>query len=128
VGLDLGQPAAARAPAEAKPAEPPAETDPERVKAEVGVGLKGRSLDEHEGVLVTPARAYFAARERLIFEVAVPKALQLYEATHGSAPRSQEEFMSQVIEPNQIRLPELPPGRRYVYDPETKELMVERTM
>src|SRR5687768_11564956 len=28
----------------------------ERVEAGVGVGLKGRSLDEHEGIYVTPAK------------------------------------------------------------------------
>jgi len=75
---------------------------------------------------VTPAKAYFSARERIVFEIAVPKALQLYEATNGSPPRSHEEFMTQVIEAQGIKLPELPPGQRYVYDPQTKELMVER--
>jgi hypothetical protein len=110
----------------AETAEPVTEPETERVKAEAGVGAKGRSLDEHEGLLVTPAKAYFSARERIVFDVAVPKALQLYEATNGSPPGSHEEFMTQVIQAQGIQLPDLPSGQNYVYDPEKKELMVER--
>ncbi len=109
----------------AEPAEP-ATGDTERVKAEAGVGKRGRSLDPHEGLIVTPAKAYFTVRERLVFETQVPAALKLYEAATGNAPKSQEEFMTKVIEENKIELPELPAGQRYVWDPETKELMVER--
>ena len=107
---------------------PDEEPQTERVQAKAGVGAKGRSLDPHQGLVVTPARTYFTARERLIFEAQVPHALKMYEATHGQAPRTHEEFMAQVIEANQISLPDLPPDRRYVYDPETKELMVERSL
>lgn len=120
------QPAPADEPA--MPVEPaaPAEPDTERVEAKAGVGAKGRSLDEHEGVYVTPAKTLFTVREKVIFEIEVPNALKLYEATNGNPPRTHEEFMSQVIEANGVRLPELPAGQRYVWDPETKELMVER--
>ena len=34
--------------------------------------------------------------------------------------------MENVIKANQIKLPVLPPGHKYVYDPATKQLMVER--
>jgi len=56
----------------------------------------------------------------------VPHALQLYEASNGAAPKTHDEFMENVIKANQIKLPVLPPGHKYVYDPETKQLMVER--
>ncbi len=114
--------------AEEETPQPDEEPESERVRAEAGVGAKGRSLDPHQGVVVTPARTYFTVRERMVFEAQIPSALQMYEATHGHAPRSHEEFMSQVIEANRISLPDLPPDRRYVYDPETKELMVERSL
>jgi hypothetical protein len=52
--------------------------------------------------------------------------MQLYEATNGKKPTTHEEFMEQIIRANQIVLPELPAGQRYVYDPETGELMVEK--
>jgi hypothetical protein len=98
----------------------------ERVKAEKGVGIKGRSLDEHQGMLVTPAKAYFSVRERVVFEIQIPEAVKLFKATNGSGPKSHEDFMAQIVDANQIHLPELPPGQRYVYDPEKEELMVER--
>lgn len=107
-----------------------AEPETERVRAEVGVGQKGRSLDKYDegvqSVIAQPARSLFAAKERVVFEIQIPKAMQLYKALHGSGPQSHEQFMSEIIEANQIALPQLPSGQRYVYVPETEELMVER--
>jgi hypothetical protein len=105
---------------------PPSQPPTEVVKAEKGVGLKGRSLDPYEGALVTPAKAYFAAKERIAFEIEVPHALALYEATNGEGPKSHEQFMKEIIEANRIKLPVLPPGHEYLYDPEAKQLMVKR--
>jgi len=34
--------------------------------------------------------------------------------------------MEKVIKANMIQLPELPEGHKYVYDPATKTLMVEK--
>jgi hypothetical protein len=100
--------------------------DMERVKAEKGVGQAGRSLDPYEGALVTPAKVYFSVRERIVFEDQIPKVLQLYKATNDKTPKSFEELKAQVLDPNQIRLPDLPPGQRYVWDPKAEELQVER--
>ena len=116
---------------DATPAVPePSETaspDAQRIKADVGVGAKGRGLDKFQGgVLVTPAKAYFTLRERAIFQIQIPQAMQMYQALHGSAPQSHDQFMKEIIQANQIRLPELPAEQRYVYDPQAKELMVER--
>jgi hypothetical protein len=123
IEMELTPPA--QAPSPAPPAaEIPA--DMERVKAEKGVGIKGRSLDEHQGMLVTPAKAYFSVRERVVFEIQIPEAVKLFKATNGNGPKSHDEFMAQIIDANQIQLPELPAGQRYVYDPEKEELMVER--
>jgi hypothetical protein len=120
---------AARPTAPAAPQAPPspaAAANTERVRAEKGVGIKGRSLDQYEGAVVTPAKAFFSTKERIAFEIEVPKALQLYEASSGESPKTNQEFMDNVIKANQIKLPMLPPGHKYVYDPETKQLMVER--
>lgn len=123
-GPELAPPAQAQA-APAEPAAEPA-VEMEQVKAERGVGAAGRSLDEHAGLLVTPAKAYFSVRERAVFDIQIPEALKLFKATNGNGPRSHDDFMAQVIEANQIQLPELPDGQRYVYDPQTEQLMVER--
>jgi hypothetical protein len=105
---------------------PPVET--ETVKAQVGVGKRGRSLDEYEGVVVTPAKSLFAVKERLIFEDAIPYALTLFNASEGRFPKSHEEFWEKIVKANNLeaQMPELPEGHRYKYDPETHELMVER--
>jgi hypothetical protein len=105
---------------------PTPQPETELVEAKKGVGLKGRSLDEYSGPIVTPAKTYFAAKERIAFEIEVPHALSLYEASNGHAPKTHEEFMTNIIQANRIKLPVLPPGHEYVYDPEQKQLMVKR--
>jgi hypothetical protein len=98
----------------------------EIVEAKKGVGLKGRSLDEHEGIVVTPVKALFAAKERAAYDIQVPQALNLYDAANGGPPKTHEEFMEGVIKANNIKLPELPAGHEYWYDPQAKQLMVKR--
>ncbi|MBM4004015.1 MAG: hypothetical protein FJ295_12140 [Planctomycetes bacterium] len=112
-------------PAAASPSVPPAGAT-EDVKAGVGVGAQGRSLDGHSGLIVTPAKTLFAAKEKIVFEIAIPHALNLYNAAEGNYPRSHDEFMERVVRANNIVLPKLPEGNSYVYDPETYELMVRR--
>jgi hypothetical protein len=107
------------------PPEPPA-TPTETVKADVGVGIKGRSLDPHEGVLVTPAKAYFAVREKVVFQIQIPQALQLYKAADNPVPLTFDEFKQNILDPNKIKLPQLPPGHTYEWDPEQEQLMVKR--
>jgi hypothetical protein len=91
-------------------------------KAQAGVTGKG---NYGPGMVTTPISVYFQAQEQLIF-LQVQHAMQLYEAEHGQKPKTEDEFMKQVIEANQIRLPQLPPGSKYKYDPEKGELLVER--
>jgi hypothetical protein len=118
----------------ARPSSPPPQAAPqptedsatERIKAEKGVGIKGRSLDQYEGIIVTPAKAFFSTKERIAFEIEVPHALSLFKATEGQGPKSHEEFMEKIVQFNRIKLPQLPPGHKYVYDVAQEQLMVER--
>lgn len=96
------------------------------VRAGVGVGAQGRSLDNESGVLVTPAKVFFSMRERVIFDASIPQALNLFEATEGRKPKSHDEFMTRIIQANNIQLPRLPPDRQYVFDPQQGELLVVR--
>ena len=110
-------------PATAPPAVTPP-PDPDYLKkAEAGVGKKGRGYGG--GILTEPIHVKFLVEQRIIFEIQVPKAMQLYKALNNRAPRSHDEFMKVIIKENQISLPPLPPGDRYVYVPESEELMVE---
>ena len=102
----------------------PEQSKPKREEAKVGVGEKGRSYGG--GIITEPASQYWKAKERIAFNIQIPKALQLFKATNGSAPKSHDEFMEKIIKAGRIELPKLPPGRRYIYDPKTEKLMVER--
>lgn len=104
------------------PSAPPADNTV-REEAKVGVGKKGRGYGA--GLVTTPVAAYFGARERIAFEIQIPEAMKLYKALNGNAPKTHEEFMQKIIKENAVRLPELPEGHRYVYDPKAEQLMVE---
>jgi len=116
-------------PAAALPAAPdagaPAAAPVEMVqeKAEVGVGEKGNDLSE--GIVSTPVKAYFRAQEQVAFNIQIPSNMQLFKATNGHAPATHEEFMQKIIKEGMIKLPELPAGHSYVYNPATEQLMVE---
>ncbi|MDZ7617097.1 MAG: hypothetical protein U1E05_08840 [Patescibacteria group bacterium] len=90
--------------------------------AEVGVGRKGHGYGT--GPIATPLATRWRAEERLIFDAQIPQAMNLFKATNGRAPKSHDEFIKEIIEFNQIRLPELPAGQRYQYDPQAEQLMV----
>jgi hypothetical protein len=103
-------------------AQPAPQTKPEpeplRKKAEPGVGAK-------TGGGIYPAATYFKMRETIVFQQ-VEHDLQLYKAEHDNkGPKTHEEFMEKIIKANNIKLPELPEGDRYRYDPKTEQLMVE---
>ena len=92
------------------------------VPAAPGVTGKG---NYKPGILTTPISVYFRAQERIIYDQVI-YAIKLFEAEKGYKPRSHEEFMKDVIEFNQLKLPKLPEGHTYKYDPEKGELMVEQ--
>jgi hypothetical protein len=107
----------------ARPSNPAPAMQPAAQKADVGVGKRGRGYGP--GLVTTPVATYWAAKEMIAFRVQIPDAMRLYKATNGSAPKTHEEFMQKIIKENNIPLPELPPGQRYVYFPDREELMVE---
>jgi hypothetical protein len=93
------------------------------IAAKRGVGKTGRY--EGSGMVVTPIKAYFLTKQRVELELKVPQAMNLYKAEHGHFPKTVEDFNRDIIEFNQIKLPELPQGHRYIYDPEDG-LLVEK--
>ena len=106
----------------AAPAPPP-----EPMKAEAGVGKQGQSLKNESGMgrmVAQPAITLFAVKQRVVFEIQIPQAMNLYKAEKGYAPRTHDEFMTFIIKANSIKLPELPAGQVYKYDPEKAELWV----
>lgn len=101
----------------------PVEQKTERVVAGVGVTGKG---NYGSNPVSTPASVYWKTKERLVFEIQIKQALDLYHAERGYYPKTEEEFYDRIIKFNHIQLPELPEGHVYVYDAEAGQLMVER--
>jgi hypothetical protein len=92
-------------------------------KAESGAGKKGHY---GKGFVTTPVSTIFRAQERMAFEVQIPHAIDIFEAAENRPLKSHEEFMDRIIKDNQIKLPELPEGHRYLFDTKTKQLMIEK--
>ena len=119
-GTTEGQPQdAAKSPAQQPPPPAPVANKPApetvRKPAVAGVGKKGR--DYGAGPVATPIATYFSIRQRIAFlQIVTP--MNMYRVEHGHFPKTQEEFMEQIIKKNSIKLPELPARERYVYDPE----------
>lgn len=123
-------PPAATASAEPAPAAPmpeaaaaPPAQPSTYVVADTGVGKKG---DYGPGMITTPVSVYWRSQESVAFRIQIPQAMNLYKATNGQAPQSHDEFMEKIVQANGIKLPELKPGERYLYDPATEQLLVER--
>jgi hypothetical protein len=93
-----------------------------RVKAEVGMGARGRGYNK--GLIGIAVTSLWATKERVALMM-VQKNMDLYKAEHdGKGPKTHEEFMQKVIKENDVKLPDLPPGQKYEYDPAREELMV----
>ena len=123
----LGQPPAGQAGPviPGLPAPGAAPLQPNLVQEKAQAGVTGKGQYGGPGIVTTPISTYFQAKERIIFEIQIPGAMNLYAAEKGYKPKTQDDFMRDIIQANQIRLPELPAGHRYVYDPQKGELMVE---
>lgn len=105
--------------------DPAAAAPGELVSAEVGVGKQGRGYGG--GVITEPVRQYFRMQQQIVFDIAIPSALNTYKALdpNGKGPQTREAFL-QLLAEHEIALPELPAGERYVWDPVKQELLVER--
>jgi len=133
-------PASATAPAPA-PAAEPAKEEPVMVAGAPGQELpedetpvtdiprkfnshdpiKGRRSRRAGGYLGATAGAKFYAEFQMMI-LNVDHANQLYWAEKGDWPQTQDEFMKNVIEFNQVKLPEIPADEEYCYVPEQGEL------
>ena len=98
------------------------------MKAGVGVGAKGRSLDQYEGVVVTPVKAFFAGKERAFFDIEFPGNYRTWRVQEDRAPKDFDELKAKFLDPLGLtkHLPKLPPNAKYVWDGEKEELQVER--
>lgn len=79
-------------------------------------------------VVVTPDPVSAAQAYRPIIEqtakLQIEHAIKLFNAANDRYPKDYAEFMSAIIEENNIRLPVLPQGWTYQYDEKKHELVV----
>ncbi len=93
-------------------------------KAKAGDGVKGSGYGG--GIITEPVSVYFKARQKITYDVQIPHGLKNFRALHDRYPKDLKEFTEQILKPARIKLPELPAGRVYVYDPKKGELLVGR--
>ena len=96
--------------------------------AKTGVGVQGNSLDGIQGndarmLVAGPVKAYFNAKERIVFDIQLRESEKLFNALQGRDPKSHEEYMKEVV--GKIPLPKLQDGMVYRYHPDSNELWVE---
>ncbi len=121
------------------PAPPPEQAPPapvgnrpqtqetETVDAEVGVGKSSQNLGKFDSgvqkAVASPAQALVRTKEMAAFDLQVKPTLEAYRALHGNYPKTEKEFWDTI---KGVKLPELPAGHKYVYDPKEGKLKVER--
>ena len=132
-----GQPVVQNDPPPEEPANPPAppnapprNTEDNTVTVAAAPGLTGRGQYASAGdtsnpmsIITTPISQYFRLQDRLVLQQ-VDAGMNFFRGEHGRLPATHAEFMAEVIQKNNIRLPQLPAGQTYVY--EGGELKVRR--
>jgi hypothetical protein len=83
--------------------------------------IKGRRSRRAGGQLGAVVSARFYAEHQMLIH-AVKHSLQLYWAENGEYPKSNDEFMKEIIQANGLPLPELEPEHEYIYVPEQPEV------
>jgi hypothetical protein len=56
----------------------------------------------------------------------IDQALNLYNANEGRYPQTHDEFMTQIIKANNLKLPQLPADQQYQYDVASHQLLIVR--
>jgi hypothetical protein len=112
---------------------PPKKPEPPKeeviVKAEVGATEKGNYGGEKTimAPVLVPLGTYWRAQEMTAYNIKIPHAMQLYKANNDNkAPATHEEFMEEIIKKEAIKLPKLPEGHKYIYDPKDEQLKISK--
>lgn len=71
---------------------------------------------EYTDPISGPLQAYGPALERA-FVPMVNREIETFRALNGRYPKDYKEFMDEVIKKNDIKLPVLPGGKTWTYDP-----------
>lgn len=92
---------------------------------QAGLKVSEGKIDERR--VATPLIGSLAAYGPIVEQISklhIRQAVELFNAAEGRYPRDYQEFMSRIIEANQIQLPVLPGNLKYQYDVENHQLVV----
>ena len=107
----------------------PSEDNTEMVQA--GRGMTGRgnygtpTANNAMELITVPVATLFQMRERT-FLLGIQNAMKIYQAEHNRKPASHAEYMREVIQKNNITMPQLPAGQEFIYDPRDGELKIRK--
>ena len=139
IGCDAGKPRSSAPIAEPPAVEPAAPEaakepapEPERALVDIGENVTGKADFAKDGdkhimaPILVPLGVYFTMRERSVFTIQLPQAMTLYKAANDNkAPATHEDYMRDIIDANNIKLPALRnPEDKYQYAPESGELKI----
>jgi hypothetical protein len=73
--------------------------------------------------ITLPGNAYVSIVSRSS-ALSIQHSMDLYHATNERYPKDLDEFMAEIIKPNGIALPQLPPYQKYAYDEKEHKLII----
>ena len=123
------------------PVHEPAQAENNTVTVTAAPGMSGKGNygtptgNNPMEIITVPISTMFRTQDRLILQQ-VEYAMNLYKAEHGRAPASHDEFWERIIVANNLhpdqpsanrnKLPQLPPGQEYIYDPKDGVLKIRK--
>ncbi|MHB1562174.1 MAG: hypothetical protein ACYC61_32405 [Isosphaeraceae bacterium] len=125
VGSGAGAPARSKKAADSGPIIGRRTSDIKDAQAELKTGQarvvsnKAISTDPFR----VPSSAYTSAISQLS-EGQIKHAIDLYHATNDRYPKDYDEFVNEILKPNNIALPVLPPYQEYGYDANEHKLII----
>lgn len=87
----------------------------------------GNKVSDSKVRITNPITGGLEAYRPMVEQIAkaqIEQAIGLYKAEHDRYPATHEEFMTEIIKANNIRLKQLPGGYQYQYDVENHQLVV----
>jgi hypothetical protein len=111
--------------ADVAPAAPAKVLKAQRASVEVcKLGAKLRDNNDAQKIITGAPGVLLDVKVGAVLNIQIPQALQIFKASEGRVPKNHAEFLSQVVERNQLKLPELIDGLVYRFNPEKEELWV----
>ena len=129
------------APAPQPQANDPAQAKENTIMVTAAPGMSGKGNygtptgNNPMEIITVPISVMFRTQDRLVLQQ-VEHAMDLYKAEHGNAPASHAEFWENIIVANNLqpnpsgsnknKLPQLPAGQEYEYDPKDGVLKIRK--